>query len=200
MSSQSWQLLLMTILTSVFLTSFCFTLLGCTNSDSAVSSISSSSKNVPSLSPQIPATEEVDRSLIGKKLWFLAGQGAPFTRNCGHVGIGGNADEATACAITASTEKVPFYVRYDLQGIDSAVSAGFAGDLSGKIYFVEYDSMGWETEGLPKGASVTDNKHIYIEPCPAPPHLRKTPPGRLSCVPPDLHANRNIMSPTLESF
>ena len=80
--------------------------------------------------------------------------------NCGSVGIRQNPESATDCALTAFAHKFPFYVRYDLQGIDSQVSAGLVGDAGENVGFVEYDSMGWETDGLTKGAEVTDGKHI----------------------------------------
>ena len=51
-----------------------------------------------------------------------------------------------------------------------------------------------------KGAEVTDDRHIYTEPCPSPVTLRKTQTGRLTCAKSDPNAGHNIMSPTLDSY
>jgi len=137
--------------------------------------------------------------LIDKKLRSLSGRGKP-PLNCGIVGIWGNPTIASDCALNAFAHRSPFYVRYNLQGIDSEVSAGLAGDAQGNVYSVEYDSMGWETDGLAKGAEITDNKHIYTEPCPSPVLLRKTKTGRVTCAQGDPDAGHNIMSPTFDSY
>jgi len=138
-------------------------------------------------------------SLIDTKLHSLSGKGGSAL-NCGSVGIRQNPDSASDCALTAFAHKSPFYVRYNLQGIDSEVSAGLAGDAEGNVYFVEYDSMGWETDRLSKGAEVTDGKHIYVEPCPRPVTLRKTRTGRLTCTQSKPNASHDIMSPTLDPY
>ncbi len=39
-------------------------------------------------------------------------------------------------------------MRYDLQGIDSQVAVGLAGDRAGRTFGIAYDSMGWSDEGL----------------------------------------------------
>jgi hypothetical protein len=138
-------------------------------------------------------------SLIDTKLLSLSRRGGS-SLNCGRVGIRQNPDRASDCALSAFAQKSPFYVRYDLQGIDSEVSAGLAGDAAGNVYFIEYDSMGWETDGLSKGAEVTDGKHIYVEPCPKPVTLRKTRTGRLTCTKSDPNASHNIMSPAFDPY
>ena len=138
-------------------------------------------------------------SLIDTKLLSLSGRGGSAL-NCGSVGIRQNPDSASDCALSAFAHRSPFYVRYNLQGIDSEVSAGLAGDAAGNVYFVEYDSMGWETDGLSKEAKVTDGKHIYMEPCSNPVTLRKTRTGRLTCAKGDPNASRNIMSPTFDPY
>ena len=65
--------------------------------------------------------------LIDKKLRSLSNRGKPAL-NCGLVGIWENPTIASDCALNAFTRRSPFYVRYNLQGIDSEVSAGLAGD------------------------------------------------------------------------
>jgi hypothetical protein len=89
------------------------------------------------------------KDLMDKKLLSLSGHGG-VSLNCGQVGVGKNADASSDCALMAFALRSPFYVRYNLQGIDSQVSAGLAADAAGNVYFVEYDSMGWDTNGLPQ--------------------------------------------------
>jgi len=140
-----------------------------------------------------------ETSLINAKLLSLSGRGG-FALNCGSVGISQNPHSASGCALRAFANKSPFYVRYKLQGIDSEVSAGLAGDSAGNVYFLEYDSMGWETGALSKGAEVTNGKHIYVEPCPKPVTLRKTRTGRLTCAKSAPSASHDIMSPTFDPY
>jgi hypothetical protein len=137
--------------------------------------------------------------LIDKQLVSLSGRRGPAL-NCGWVEIDQSPDSASDCALSAYAHKSPFYVRYNLQGIDSQVSAGLAGDAEGKVYFVEYDSMGWETDGIAKEAKVTDGNHIYTEPCPSPISLKKTRTGRLTCAKSDPNAAHNIMSPNFGPY
>ena len=140
-------------------------------------------------------------ALIDKRLLFLSGHGdsAGNRVNCGWIDIRENPNPASDCALSAFAHKVPFYVRYNLQGIDSRVSIGVAGEASGKLYIVEYDSRGWGMTAS-DGAELTDRKHNYTIPCPSPTTLRKTQTGRLTCNGFDLNAGRNIMSPSLEPY
>jgi hypothetical protein len=137
--------------------------------------------------------------LIDKKLRSLSNRGKPAL-NCGLVGIWENPTIASDCALNAFTRRSPFYVRYNLQGIDSEVSAGLAGDAQGNVYFVEYNSMGWENDGLAKGAEITDDRHIYTAPCPSPVFLRKTKTGRVTCAKGDPDTGHNVMSPTFDPY
>jgi hypothetical protein len=177
---------------------FLFCLLGCKQDRTPTVAVTSAGTQANGVYPAQPP--EPGMSLIDGKLRSMAGYGVTAALNCGWVGIRQDPTAASDCALKAFAHKRPFYVRYDLQGIDSSVSAGLAGGISGNVYFVEYDSMGWETDGLAKGAEVTDGKHIYVEPCPNPVKLRKTQTGRLSCVPPNRNAKQNIMSPTFDPY
>ena len=154
---------------------------------------------LPNLRRRLLPMRDAGTVLIDKKLRSLSSPGKPAL-NCGLVGIRENPTIASDCALNAFAHRSPFYVRYNLLGIDSEVSAGLAGDAQGNVHFVEYDSMGWETDGLAKGAEITDGKHIYTEPCPNPVALRKTRSGRLTCARGNPNASRNIMSPTLDPY
>lgn len=138
-------------------------------------------------------------TVLDKKLRSLSSTGKPAL-NCGLAGIRESPTIASDCALNAFAHRSPFCVRYDLLGTDSEVAAALAGDAHGNVHFVEYDSMGWETDGLAKGAEITDGKHIYTEPCPNPVALRKTKSGRLTCARGNPNASHNIMSPTLDPY
>jgi hypothetical protein len=60
--------------------------------------------------------------------------------DCGRVRIGQDRRSADACAVEAFEAGKPFFVRYDLQGIDSIVADGMSGDARGVIYLYTYDS------------------------------------------------------------
>jgi hypothetical protein len=45
-----------------------------------------------------------------------------------------------ACGLEAAGQKKPFWMSQQLQGIDSVVFSGVAGDATGTVYWLEYDS------------------------------------------------------------
>jgi len=135
--------------------------------------------------------------LLNKRLKLLAGETAT---DCGTVGIREDASSASLCAEKSFSAKRAFVVRYRLQGIDSEVMVALAGTNSGHVYAVQYDSMGWSSEGLGKNARLLDGNHDVVEQCPLPVQLRKTRSHRLTCFPPDPNAKGNIMSPTMEPY
>jgi hypothetical protein len=121
----------------------------------------------------------------------------PEAVDCGRVRVRESPDRATQCAFKAQK---PFYVRYDIQGIDSAVAGGLAAATVEKVYAVEFDSMGWASNGLPKTSKLSSDHHLITTPCPKPVKLLKTGSGRLTCFPPDPNSKPNIMSPNAEPF
>jgi hypothetical protein len=135
--------------------------------------------------------------VLDKRLLLLAGD-APV--DCGTVGIREDASTASACAKRAFSANEAFIVRYRLQGIDSEVLVALAGTKHGHVYAVQYDSMGWSSDGLGKRARRLDANHNIVEPCPAPMRLSETGSHRLTCFPPDARAKGNIMSPTLGPY
>jgi hypothetical protein len=66
---------------------------------------------------------------------------------------------------------------------DSKFIDGLAGDKSGNLYDVEFDSSGWSSDGIPAGTQLTDRKHIFVEACQKPVALRKSIYQGLTCVP-----------------
>lgn len=81
----------------------------------------------------------------------LAGSGAT---DCGHVAIGGDGTDEGACAIAAFEAGEPFFVIYDLQGIDSSISAATVFDGS-TLYSLYRDSDPSGGSGV--GAVVTES-------------------------------------------
>lgn len=137
------------------------------------------------------AGDKLDRHLRSlARLWAV---------NCGTVHVHDDPEAASDCAVKAFASRKSFLVRYDLEGIDSAVAVGFAASPS-EVYVVKYDSMGWSDEGLRPTARISDDRHLITDVCPKPIKLLKTKIGRLSCSPPDPDAKPSIMSPSAEPY
>ena len=99
---------------------------------------------------------------VQKKLQELAGGGAT---NCGFFKsqVRTELDAASKCATDASKAKTPFYVEYEMPGMNVAL----AGNAQGKLYSVQSQAGG---AGLTTGD------------CPA--ELRVAPSGRVTCYAP----------------
>jgi len=99
---------------------------------------------------------------VQKKLQELAGSGA---KNCGLLKsqVTGELDAASKCAVDASKAKTPFYVEYEMPGMNVAV----AGNSQGNLFAVQSQTGG---AGLTSGD------------CPA--ELRVAPSGRVTCYAP----------------
>lgn len=120
--------------------------------------------------------------------------GGPVAVDCGRVAIREDPTAATDCALKAFTAKQPFFVRYELQGIDSEVAAGLVSDASGRVYGVVYDSWGFSTEGLSRDSILSADHHLITTQCPAPTRLSRRATGRLTCFPPGPQSDSNLMS------
>lgn len=128
-----------------------------------------------------PWEDHASSALLDAHIRRLAG---PNAVDCGRVERKDNPRRATACALHAYKHHKAFYVRYDPKGVgDSEVANGFAGDASGKVYFVMFDSMGLNDGHLPPGAIMPDGFHTIIYPCsqPARLHVSHTT-GELDCL------------------
>lgn len=99
---------------------------------------------------------------VQKKLQELAGGGAT---NCGFFKsqVRAELDAASKCVVDASKAKTPFYVEYELPGMNVAV----AGNAQGKLYSVQSQAGG-------AGLATSD--------CPS--ELRVAPSGRVTCYAP----------------
>jgi len=126
-----------------------------------------------------PWEDIASSELLDTHIRELAGPGA---KNCGRVRREDNPAQATSCARRAHKKHQPFFVRYDPKGlVDSEIADGVAGDSSGNMYFVTFDSMGMDTTHLPTGATMPDGFHTMIIPCSKPVRVRVTSDGNLTC-------------------
>ena len=103
----------------------------------------------------------------------------PDAINCGRVKIRKDPKVATDCALGAFKENKPFRVRYDLHGIDSAVSEGLLRASDGKLYATSFDG-----DPMGGGGISQERQRFTSLLCPQPFAVRVRENGRLSCAPP----------------
>ena len=121
--------------------------------------------------------------------------GGPRETDCGRVRVRGDPTAASACGLNAFGQGKPFRVRYDLQGIDSNVSAGLVYTPEGRLYGLVFD-------GDPMGHGGTSWSRQRVEEirCPFPFHLYTNPNGRLNCFDKEAVPPHDIMSPNFEPY
>ncbi|HLW83572.1 MAG TPA: hypothetical protein VKR60_00075 [Candidatus Sulfotelmatobacter sp.] len=116
--------------------------------------------------------------VMDRRMRSIAG---PQALNCGRVEIGADDKTALTCAWKAVRKKQPFFVRYDLQGIDSFVSVGFAGNDDQDVYMIQFDSYGSDVADPP------DERHNVATKCPRPVQILKMTSQQgarwYSCIP-----------------
>jgi hypothetical protein len=123
----------------------------------ALATFSACNKSQNPAQSQSP-TPSKSSDAIRQKLQELAGSGAtdcggPKSQNAAEV------QPATDCAMKAAQNKQPFYVRYDLPGMTTAM----AGDAQGKLYAVQTEANG----------------QVQSTACPA--EIRVAQSGRVTC-------------------
>jgi len=106
-------------------------------------------------------------TLLDRRMRLIAGNNA---LDCGRVKIDGDPKASLKCAHQAIKNKRAFVLRLDSFGIDSFLSDGFAGDGSGNVYSVAFDSLGY---GPSRGVKIMDNGHDAVQICPKPVRIRK---------------------------
>ena len=84
-----------------------------------------------------PLSTSTSKERLQQAIYRLAGSQAT---DCGQVPFTGNSSSADACSVAAFKAKQPFYVRYDLEGMDSTIAQIFIGTSQGQIYIIFYDS------------------------------------------------------------
>lgn len=106
-------------------------------------------------------------TLLDRRMRLIAGNDA---LDCGRVKVSADPKASLSCARQAISKKRAFFLRLDSFGTDSFLSDGFAGDASGKVYAVAFDSLGW---GPDPNIKILDNSHDAVEICPKPVHIWK---------------------------
>jgi TonB family protein len=106
-------------------------------------------------------------TLMDRRMRLIAGNDA---LDCGRMKVDGDPKPGLRCARRSISRKHTFFVRFDSFGIDSFVSDGFAGDGSGKVYSVVFDSLGL---GPSPGIEIMDNSHDAVQLCPKPVRIWK---------------------------
>jgi len=112
-------------------------------------------------------SDEYLGTLMDRRMRFIAGNDA---LDCGRVKLSGDPKASLRCARQAISKKRAFFVRLDSAGMDSSLSNGFAGDGSGNVYSVAFDSLGCAPS---PGIEILDNGHDAVEICPKPVRIRK---------------------------
>ncbi len=115
--------------------------------------------------------------------------------DCGRVGIRANPAIATECAVKSFRAGKPFRVRYDLQGIDSAASAGLVFTPDHNLYALEFDG-----DPMGQGGTSWSRQRVNQEACPHPYQLYVNPNGRLNCFQKEAVPPHDVMSPNAESY
>lgn len=112
------------------------------------------------------------------QLVALAGKDA---RDCGRVTRNQSPDAASDCARVAFADNRPFYVSYDQNVRGGGYTVGFAKDVSGNLFFVEYMSEAW-LHSSSEDVRVSYDNHIRFGACPKPPFLFTLRNGELTCI------------------
>ncbi len=73
-------------------------------------------------------------------LWKVRNTAGVTAIECGHIGTAHDPTQATLCANEALASNKPFWVAFDLHGIDSSVSVGLSRDKNGTVQRFWYDS------------------------------------------------------------
>jgi hypothetical protein len=163
----------------VILISLVLTLAAC-NRGSAPSQATDGKSTEPTVTvPSQIKTTNSTPDAMSAELTKLAGSGAT---DCGRIGMSGDVQTASHCAMEANTAKKPFYVRYDLPMPDAQMAIATVRTADGKLMSVQFDSKGWEKPL--EGAKLSTDKTVAVGPCPAPENLRIASSGRVTCFPP----------------
>jgi hypothetical protein len=92
---------------------------------------------IPEGRDDVSSFEEGDYGPLYAELRRKAGAGAV---DCGYVAVRRDRSAADMCSVEAFQGRKAFFVRYDVQGIDSRVSEGVVGTAKGEVYQYNYDS------------------------------------------------------------
>jgi hypothetical protein len=111
---------------------------------------------------------------------YLRQVGGERARDCGYVHLGEVPSNTNQCVLDSYRSHQAFVARYDVQGLDSRLIVGLAGDGTGKVVSIGYDGEGWE-QPRRIGSLLAEGNHVLLTPCPTPVHFQAMPRGYLSC-------------------
>ncbi len=124
-----------------------------------------------------PSNSRITESLKGIS---AAGVGQPI--NCGKSPTN-NPDEKTVdCAVKASENRTPFYIRFYVPGTGFDYSYGLAGDSNGNVSEVAYNGKGINKLSLSKKTRLSEDSRLAIMPCPKPVSVIRTQEGTVACA------------------
>jgi hypothetical protein len=89
---------------------------------------------------------------------FIKSLAEPGSSNCGTVAAGASRNTVDQCVSIRFTSADPFYVRYNLQGVDSSLAQAIVYNPSGTSYFLTFDSD-------PSGGGASNNGTIEQTSC-----------------------------------
>jgi hypothetical protein len=115
----------------------------------------------------LPGQEADPGRILDNRMHMIAGENA---LDCGRVKLNSDPNPSLSCLHKAISKRRPFFVRFDVAGTDSVLSDGFAGDDSGKVYSVRFDSLGWVPA---PDVEIVDDKRDAVEICPKPVRIKK---------------------------
>jgi hypothetical protein len=122
--------------------------------------------------------------VLGAKLASLAAANGGTSTDCGSANIFKPEDKPTTCARAAFDAHRAFQMVYTGGYGYYQAAYGLAGDASGKVYEVGYDSRGLLHLGMDERSEVFDNNRLRVTPCVPPVRLATTQRGVLACITP----------------
>ena len=106
-------------------------------------------------------------------LRLAAGAGA---RDCGVVALPASRAAAVSCARTALQSGEPFFVAFQVQGVDSTIYRGVVRPLPGRAIVLTWDS------DVTGGSSLAAQRRIFSRDCPGPAVLETDDGGPIGCA------------------
>ena len=94
--------------------------------------------------------------------------------DCGRVRLSGNPKYANDCVIRAFSQRRPFRVRYDQQGIDALAARSIVMTPGSRLIEIDWSGNTWDE---------SDPGYVDLHPCIRPARLKTTPQGELECSP-----------------
>jgi hypothetical protein len=130
----------------------------------------------------LKAQSDPAEQFIGRKLISLSESKGGNPVDCGSTTMNRPDSKTTACAKVGFQDHKPFHILYSSAFGFFQSAYGMAGDASGNVYEVEYDSRGLLNLGLGKRSQVFDDNRVRVTTCMKPVRIGSTPEGLLACI------------------